>query len=212
MTLGALVGLREEARILRRFLPDAPIAVSNATAEGAERGVGLLLAAGATRLLSFGCAGGLSPDVGPGTVVVAGHVRAGETTFAAEPALSEAFGASRARQGDILHSDRLITTAEEKARLFAGTGCIAVDMESGAVARTGKPFAVLRVVCDDSRRDLPPVARLALEEGRVRPPALLASLLRRPGQIPSLIALGRDAADARAAMADFLRALPSLTG
>jgi len=77
-------------------------------------------------------------------------------------------------------------------------------MESGFVARAGQPFAVLRVVCDDSKRDLPPAARDVLAEGRISPLKLLRSLARRPGQIGDLMALGRDAKIARDEMARFL--------
>ncbi|MBS1041013.1 hypothetical protein JK203_09140 [Gluconobacter cerinus] len=206
--LGVLVGMKQEARIIRRFLPDAPIALSNATASGAVAGAERLLRAGATRLLSFGCAGGLSTSVKPGTIIVADCVVMTDTSYEADAGLSRQFGADHARQGRILHSDSLIETAEEKSRLYETTGCIAVDMESGAVARTGKPFAVLRVVCDDSARSLPPAARDGLKDGAIHLGGLLSSLVRQPSQIPALIELGKDAAMARKAMALFLEAHP----
>lgn len=206
--LGVLVGMKQEARIIRRFLPYAPVALSNATAQGAVRGAERLLQAGATRLLSFGCAGGLSSSVVPGTVAIADHVVMDGTTYQTDDSLSQIFGADHARRGGVLHSDSLIETAEEKDRLYRKTRCIAVDMESGAIARTGKPFAVLRVVCDDAARSLPPAARDGLKDGAIYLPGLLGSIFRQPSQITALLDLGRDAAIAQKAMASFLEAYP----
>ncbi|OAG73587.1 hypothetical protein A0J51_01058 [Gluconobacter japonicus] len=206
--LGVLVGMKQEARIIRRFLPDAPIALSNATATGAVKGAARLVEAGATRLLSFGCAGGLSSSVVPGTIIVADRVVVQDKSYNADIALSRSFGADHARRGGLLHSNSLIETAEEKSRLYGQTRCVAVDMESGAVAQTGKPFAVLRVVCDDSDRDLPPAARDGLKDGAIYLPGLLGSLVRHPKQIPALMGLGRDAAAAQKAIALFLETYP----
>ncbi|GAP24412.1 hypothetical protein GLF_1294 [Gluconobacter frateurii NBRC 101659] len=206
--LGVLVGMKQEARIIRRFLPDAPIALSNATASGAVEGAARLVQAGVTRLLSFGCAGGLSSSVVPGTIIVADRVVVQEKSYNADIALSRCFGADHARRGGLLHSNNLIETAEEKSLLYGQTRCVAVDMESGAVAQTGKPFAVLRVVCDDSDRDLPPAARDGLKDGAIYLPGLLGSLVRHPKQIPALMGLGRDAAAAQKAIALFLETYP----
>ncbi|GAB6855812.1 nucleoside phosphorylase-I family protein [Asaia astilbis] len=204
--LGILVGLKAEARLIRSRCPDAPIALSGATSQGAQAGVERLLAAGATRLLSFGCAAGLEPGLEPGAIVIPQWVLAGGRHLKTDSALSRDFGVGRAGvlHGGMLHSDDLVVTAAEKAALHARTSCLAVDMESGFVARAGLPFAVLRVVCDDSRRDLPPAACDVLAGGRISPVKLLRSLARQPSQIGALMALGRDASAARAAMGRFL--------
>lgn len=204
--LGALVGLRAEAKILKAAFPTCLIAISGATKEGAARGVASLKRAGARELLSFGCAAGLSPDVSPGTVFVPDWVNVGGTHRLADSALSARFGGglAEARHGGLLHSDHLVTRASEKARLYAETGCQALDMESGVVAETGMPFAVLRVVCDDSTRDLPSVACDILAAGKISVRRLVGGLLRQPGQITDLIALGRDASMAHGAMQKFL--------
>jgi len=206
--LGVLVGLKQEARIIRRFLPDAPIAISNANAEGATRGAAALLRIGATKLLSFGCAGGLSSSVQPGTVIVADYIHVDGKNVPTDQILSARFGAHHARQGGILHSDIMIAEAEEKQQLYRETRCVAVDMESGVLARTGLPFAVLRVVCDDFAKDLPPAARVALSNGSVQVTALTRSLVRHPRQIGALITLGADAAKAQKAISLFLEVHP----
>lgn len=204
--LGILVGLKAEARLIRARCPDAAVAISGANAAGAHAAIERLLRVGATSLLSFGCAAGLAPDLMPGALIIPQWVLVNGARIKTDAALSRDFGVGQpgVLHGGILHSDGLVTTAADKSALHARTGCLAVDMESGFVARAGQPFAVLRVVCDDSKRDLPPAARDVLAEGRVSPLKLLRSLARRPGQIGDLMALGRDAKIARDEMARFL--------
>ncbi|MBS1090668.1 hypothetical protein JK208_03440 [Gluconobacter sp. Dm-74] len=209
--LGILAGLKQEARLIRRFLPDAPLALSHATPEGARQGVERLLRAGVTELLSFGCAGSLSPEAPPGTVIVAHHVHHENRNIPCDPALSQRFGSAFARRGGILHSDALVEFASEKARYFTETHCLAVDMESGVVAQSGVPFAVLRVVCDDATQDLPPAVKTSVKDGAVYIPGLIGSLVRHPLQIGGLIRLGKEAALAQRAMASFLQANPPQT-
>lgn len=206
--LGILVGLKQEAQLAKRFFPDAVIALSHACESGAVRALAELKAAGATELLSFGCAGGLDEDLPPGTVQVADFVHVDGQSILTDEVLSERFGANKVSvRGGLYHSNVMIAQAVEKAALFHQTKCHAVDMESGIVARSGLPFAVLRVVCDDAARNLPPAAAVALKEGKVHIPALLVSLVQHPGQIGALMTLGRDAAQAHKSMAEFLKQL-----
>ena len=65
---------------------------------------------------------------------------------------------------------------------------------------------MLRAICDPADRDLPPAALTALGAGgAIAVSRLLGSLLSRPGQFAALLALARDAAAARRAMAAHLR-------
>ncbi|EHH68290.1 nucleoside phosphorylase-I family protein [Gluconobacter morbifer] len=206
--LGILAGLKQEARLIRRFLPDAPIALSNATPEGAQRGAERLVRAGATRLLSFGCAGALSPALKPGTIIVADHVRVDGKNIPTDARLTRDFGGNHARQGGVLHSDVIVETVLEKEWYERDSHCLAVDMESGAVAQRGLPFAVLRVVCDDARHNLPPAVGQGMENGRIDPAAFCKSLLLHPTQIGGLIRLGAEAAKAQQSMIRFLEDHP----
>ena len=211
--LGILAGLKQEAHLARQFFPEARIALSHACEAGAQRALSALLDAGVTELLSFGCSGALDAVLPPGSVQVAEYVQCEDEIYRSDPALSARFGAAQAAvRGGILHSPVMIGTAAEKAMLFDQTGCHAVDMESGLVARSGLPFAVLRVICDDAGRDLPPAAIEGLKDGQIHVPALLGSILRHPSQIGALMGLGRDAARARQAMAHFLQGLPVAQG
>lgn len=206
--LGVLVGLRQEARIIRRFLPDVPIALSHADPIRAERETQRLVDLGCTHLLSFGCAGGLLPDLAPGTVIAADHVIVDGDEIVCDPLLSDKFSAHRLLRGGVLHSDVLIATQDDKHHAVTISQCLAVDMESGYVAQSGLPFAVLRVICDDAERDLPPAAIDGMRDGKIHLPGLLKSLLRAPQQIPTLITMGRDVTLAQSEILRFLEANP----
>ncbi|MDG6094006.1 hypothetical protein LOC54_02565 [Acetobacter sp. AN02] len=208
---GFLVGLKDEARLLRRVFPDVPVAISGATTEGAVRGAERLILSGVRSLVSFGLAGGLDASCPVGTIVIPHRVHARGSVYVCAESLRASLGADvpGVWSGDLLHSDTVVMTAVEKADLAARSGCGAVDMESGILAqaaeKAGLPFAVLRVVCDPAERDLPDAARYALSpEGGVQWGGMLRSLLRHPLQISALTGLGAESARARSKMRVFL--------
>ena len=169
------------------------------------------MAEGATALISVGLAGGLDPALPAGAVIVPEYVIDDSTRYPTDPALS-AWLAGRPPQGGVCARPAAIATASGKTAIWAETGCAAVDLESGAVARAAirarLPFAVLRVVCDPAGRDLPPAALAALDvSGTIAPVRIVASLAARPGQIGALLRLAVDAAAARRALRQRLRAL-----
>lgn len=204
--LGIVVGMEAEAALIRPFLPTARFWLSGATLSGARQAVLDLLESGVDALLSFGLAAGLDPALQPGAVVVPRHVVVNGERLAAAPALLDWLGADRADviDGDLLHSDVIVTAAARKMALFRQTGCVALDMESGVVAEMAAvrqvPFAVMRVVCDPADRTLPPAAVVALRpDGSLAVGALARSILCNQFQIPALIRVGRDAGQARMA-------------
>jgi adenosylhomocysteine nucleosidase len=199
--IGIVVGLAAEARVAARL--GCPVGIGGGGASGAGAAARQLVANGVVGLVSFGLAGGLAPGVAAGTMIVPVTVVgvAGER-WVADAALSARLGLPA---GALLAADEIIASRAGKHRAWQSSGAIAADIESGAVARVaaehGLPFAVLRAVCDPAERDLPPAAITALDAaGRIQALALAWSLLRQPGQIGGLIALGREAALARKAL------------
>jgi len=200
MRLGIVTGLTAEARIAH---PLGDVQAGGGTPSGAERSAENLVARGATALLSFGLAGGLDPALKPGDIVVPLAVVEHGVTYRTDPALSDTIGGWFG--GLLVATDSVVVTAAEKSALWRSGMACAVDLESGAVARVaarnGIPFAVLRAICDPAKRDLPPAALAALDQrGAIGIWRVAGSIIRRPGQIPALIRLGRDAAAARDAL------------
>ena len=174
--------------------------VGGGTQAGATAAAEAQVRAGALGLISFGLAGGLAPELRAGAVVAPARVRVGAETFDVDPALALALGGVDGTC--VAGHDAIVVTAEAKRALWLETGAVAVDLESGAVARVarahGLPFAVLRVICDPAQRTLPPAALVALDSaGAIGLLRVLGSLLRHPGQFPALMQLANDAAAAR---------------
>jgi adenosylhomocysteine nucleosidase len=199
---GVVVGLAAEARLARRL--GWPVAVGGGSAEGAARAAERLVELGVSGLVSFGLAGGLDPNLQPGTVIVPVAVHAGDRDLSTDPVLSRRLGGATPHR--LLGADSIAVTATDKLALWQSTWAAAVDLESSAVARIatqhGLPFAVLRAICDPANRTLPPAALAALDhDGAVGLLRVLASLVRAPSQLSALLALARDAAAARTALA-----------
>jgi adenosylhomocysteine nucleosidase len=199
--IGFVTGLVAEARLLRR-LPIA-VAVGGGTPSGAVGAAESLVRQGATGLISFGLAGGLDPDLHPGTVIIPRSVYEAGKVFPCDSSLA-------ARLGGISHEmiiagDSIIGTVTGKSSLFTASGAVAVDLESGAVARVaerhGLPFAVLRAIADPAARGLPEAAMIALDaRGGIALRRILLSLARHPSQLKGLIRLGLDARAASRAL------------
>jgi hypothetical protein len=70
-----------------------------------------------------------------------------------------------------------------------------------AASRAAIPFVVVRAVSDPADRALPAAAQAGFNrDGSVNILAVLAALLRRPGELPALMQTARDAAKAFAAL------------
>jgi adenosylhomocysteine nucleosidase len=197
---GIVVGLAAEARIAA-VLGD--VATGGGLPAGAEAAAERLVARGAEALISFGLAGGLKPGLRAGEIVVPAAVLEAGTRHLTDPAISRRLGGLTAEL--MVAGHLVVADAAIKRRLFESTGAVAVDLESGAVARVAArhrlPFAVLRAICDPADRTLPPAALVALSgDGAIRGLRVLTSLLLHPWQMRSLILLGRDAAIARRAL------------
>ena len=148
--------LRIEASAIRRGLRglDEPPRVARlgygqVRAAAAAAGI---LAGGPGALAVGGVGGGLAGDLATGDVVVASAVTDGRDTIACPSAPLLAGELRRAglrvRVGTIATVDRLIRPGEHAA--LAGTGAIAVDMETAPVLRAaaGRPLAVVRAISD----------------------------------------------------------------
>jgi adenosylhomocysteine nucleosidase len=188
--IGIVVGIAAEAKSAHRL--SANILCSGGRPDIAANQAYALIQTGATTLMSFGIAGGLSSTLRPGSLVVADEVI---TEFDRLPAVASCAPMIHAHVGPIYGSWTIVATAAEKRAIRNRTGALAVDMESGPVARVameaGIPFIALRAIADPVTHGLPPAALLPLDEkGRPNLSAIFWSILSNPGQIPALIATG----------------------
>ena len=129
------------------------------------------------RLVSFGIAGALSGELAVGTVIDATRVvdESGAVLWEGGP-----LGASPARTGTILGASRIVDDPAERARLHVATGADAVDMESGALARSGRLVGCLRAISDTPTHRLGGVAQGATPDGGVDVVGFLRGFVREP--------------------------------
>lgn len=182
-----------------------------------------LISKGVSGLVNLGFAGGLSPGLHAGDLVLAEQVAYLETYSQPEPWVASAnvspdcmsaitAAGLSARCGRVITSPRPIVTVKEKKRLHQHSLALVVDMESAFVARAareaGLPFLILRVVCDTLHQHVPRALSDCLDPfGRVRFGALCSNIMRHPALIVDLLRLGRQFARARRSLVKGWRAL-----
>jgi hopanoid-associated phosphorylase len=162
---------------------------------------------GCSGIVSFGTMGGLIDGLRPGDWVIAQALLDGAERIACDAVWSQALlrALPQAHYADIAGVAAPVASTEAKRALHTATGAAAVDMESQIVARIAQahalPFVCCRVVIDPVERSLPHAALAGMrEDGSVNVFAVLRSLFARPGQLPALLALARDARIARRAL------------
>ena len=202
--LGIVVGLADEADIARQF--GGIVRISGGTAAGAKQAVESCIASGARALLSFGYAGGLDPSLRPGTLVVPETLISGDLRVETDLVLSRM---DDQRGGIVVSTSWPVLSTAEKRKLFAETGAVAVDLESGAVARAAQayklPFGVLRAICDPAERTVPHWAANAISaKGKPRILHVLRHGIVNPGKLSRLAG---DASAARRALTDYVAML-----
>jgi hopanoid-associated phosphorylase len=200
----ALVGLSFEARIAAG---QGVLVVCRGSECEPSGSLQRALREGCRSIISFGVAGGLAPDLRAGDVVVASAVRYSHTIRATDPIWSRRLLATvpDIRHGPIVGVNSAVLDPKAKRALYAGTGAVAVDMESHLVAQAADAhnlaFAAVRVVVDPVHRTVPEAALMALDPGgntEVNP--VLREIMARPSQLVAFIRIAFDAYVARSAL------------
>jgi adenosylhomocysteine nucleosidase len=142
-------------------------------------------------LVSFGLAGALRDGLAPGTVVDATRVVDVEGTVLWE---GGPLGVAGAEPVTMLAADRIVDDPDERRLLHERTGADAADLESGALARSGRLHGVLRAISDTPSRPLDGLADGVKPDGRTDWPALAKAFARSPRRT------ARSAADAQRAL------------
>ena len=179
------------------------LAVSGVGPRRASLASRTLLEKGATALLSWGSAGGLSPKLSPGSLILPKTIIASNRSVyhAAlswhEDLCNRLKGRVDFHTGPLAESTIVVRTPAEKATLFQQTGAIGVDMESAAVAAVAQealvPFVAVRAVADSTGITLPDSALNACDEfGRLNFLKLIRGIAARPTELFPVIRLARD--------------------
>lgn len=212
--LGILCGLESEA-VLARQITGASVVCAAAQPAKARRLARELVAGGATRLMSFGIAGGLEPGLPIGSMIIGTHVESlnGKWSCASEWINDLIRKLPEAHSGGVWGSEFLVPSAQDKRALYEKSRCLIVDMESQCAAEIAAeahlPLAVVRVVCDSSDMDVPPLVMDAIaEDGSIDTRRAILSLIRHPAQISRLIHVGKGTAKALKVLGTHLKALP----
>ncbi len=177
-------------------------------------------------VISTGVAGGLSPELKAGDLVIADplliETESGGYEEAARiaPATIELARAALGRRGvnaaagPMLTARRVLSSAQAKGQAYARCGAIAVDMESAAIALEmagcGAPFICIRAVIDEAGDEIP--GELAGQSGEVSPLKAAAYFVRNPAALARVPAILKNLSRATASIAAALSALCSPGG
>jgi adenosylhomocysteine nucleosidase len=186
-----------------------------------QAGVGRIRAAEAARLLircfsplalaSFGFAGGLTPELARGALVigtaVVDEIASGNLPVANRD-LAEQFRAAAAaenllvRQGILVTSRHLVANPTAKTELSLRSGACAVDMETAGIVEVaheaGLPWVAIRAIVDGAEQSLPAACLTMLrEDGTIAPGRLIQTSCRSPQLLWHMLRLARHTATAR---------------
>jgi hopanoid-associated phosphorylase len=166
-----------------------------------ERALSEALTRGCSGIISFGTAGGLSPELEPGTVIIASSVSGPFGVLDTDPEWSTRLFAAfagtpleaKAVRGTMAGVAAPLTGEQQKSSLYRATGALAVDMESH--------IAVCRAVVDPAWRSLPSAATAGLrDDGTTTILPILRELLKEPSQLGALLKVAGDARAARTSL------------
>lgn len=226
--IGIVTGLQMEARLVRpgRSVDEDPLLVAcdgpgpRRAYEAARR----LVEAGADGLVSFGLAGGLDPELAPGTAILPAAILDEDgTRFDCAEDWRDGLAAQASQDPTLQCVDALATVSrplasvEAKAALRARTGASAADMESAAVARAameaGLPFLAIRAISDRAGDTIPGAALEGMRaDGHTAALPVLVYLAAHPGELGALIRLARQTGRAKRALAALAHRLGQISG
>ena len=181
------------------------VAYSGVGPVNARAAAELLVAQGATRLISWGCSAALSESLKPGDMVLADKLVDAEGCTDAKFCVCTDWHSDTksiltpfvvVHTGGLAESKRIVSSSKDKKQRHAMTGAVALDMESIAIAKVAKqhgyPFLAIRVIADPVDMDLPRAISCALnDQGDMVLGKLLLFLALHPAELPDLIKLGR---------------------
>jgi hypothetical protein len=133
-----------------------------AGARAARVGLGAALPLPEGRLVSFGLAGGLVSGLRPGTLLTAERLvdESGRTLWQGAPLQVDG-----ARPAVICAVEGVADDPAERRALAERTGAVAIDMESGMLAASGRLVGIVRAVSDTPEQPVGGLASAATSDG-----------------------------------------------
>ncbi len=176
------------------------VTYSGTGGKNAQAAAELLVAKGATQLISWGCAAALQPSLKSGDLTLADSLLDSNDTVLdinadwhhhSKQILSQSL---TVHSGCLAESLSIVSSSKEKQQLQAITGAIALDMESIAIAKIARrkslPFLAIRAIVDPVTMDLPRAIEYAANsQGDIVLSRLLLFLALHPLELPGLIRL-----------------------
>ncbi len=161
-----------------------------------------LVQEGATALVSWGSAGGLSPDLSPGSLILPKIIIAPDQShYPVDPVWHTRLydrlqGRVHLYTDPLVESVTVVRTPPEKTALFRRTGAVGVDMESAAIASVARearvPFIAIRAVADAIDTTIPKCVLNTFDEfGRLSLIKLILGLAEHPAELLGLLRIGR---------------------
>jgi adenosylhomocysteine nucleosidase len=170
-----------------------------AGARAARVGLGAKLPLPDGRLVSFGLAGGLVPGLRPGTLLTAERLvdESGRTLWEGAP-----LEVDGARPAVMCAAQGVADDPTERRALAERTGAVAVDMESGVLASSGRLVGIVRAISDTPEQPVGGLASAATLDGGTNWRVVTRSFATEPvrstrtalGARRAFAALGRAAA------------------
>jgi adenosylhomocysteine nucleosidase len=162
-------------------------------------------------LVSFGFAGGLAPEIAPGTVIIGTEVMcedgSGKWPMASRNLVEQFCAAADAeglprQQGRLVTSRYIVADPTAKADLRSRSEACAVDMETVGIVEAadeaGLPWVAVRAIVDSATGTLPPACLTTLrQDGHVAIGRLLRMICRSPLVLRHIVRLAGDTALAR---------------
>ena len=160
------------------------------------------------QVISIGYAGALDPSLKVGDLVVADQVVYYETLKSYSLDEKHFSTMPKAHRGTLLTVDQVVATPPEKKALREKYSAVALDMETFALAEEAKsrniPIRSYRAITDTADQELIDCGHLVAEDGEVSKLKAGWHVLTHPGDLKSMIDLGKHAKTATARLTELL--------
>ena len=201
MQVCIIVATDKEAEIIRG-IAGLNLIISGIGSENSKKAVDCAAAKGFTHIISFGTAGGLSPRLKKGDVVIPEQIFGykEEKAISVDPLWHKQIVALLKNPSFTLNTDCLLSVKDvvlepaQKKRLYLETGCVCLDMESYFIAcacsKKRMPFLSIRAISDTYTMKIPDWLPLCIEScGKFLPYLFIKELIKHPFHIKELICI-----------------------